>query len=56
MTLESKPLFSPFVLPMATEESSVVADDHDGLTGVFQMVFQPLDGIEVQVVGRLVQE
>ena len=37
-------------------ESAVVADDEDGAVVVGDKAAQPLDALEVQVVGGLVQE
>ena len=37
-------------------EFAVVADDDNGFPVVDKEVFQPLDGLDVQVVGRLVQQ
>jgi hypothetical protein len=38
------------------QEAAVVGDEHHAAAILQQQVFQPLDGIEVQVVGRLVQQ
>ena len=38
------------------QEGAVMADQHIGATGRFQLGLQPFDGLDVQVVGRLVQE
>ena len=38
------------------QEGAVVRDQHDAALEVLEQVFQPGDGVEVQVVGRLVEE
>ena len=38
------------------EETPVVADEKQRATARLEVVFQPLDGLDVQVVGRLVEQ
>ena len=40
----------------AVEEGAVVGDGDDAALEIEQQVFQPLDGVQVQVVGRLVEQ
>ncbi len=43
-------------LGQAAQKGTVVADQHEGRTGLRQMFFQPADSLNVQVVRRFVQQ
>ncbi|MNH05037.1 hypothetical protein D3C79_643490 [compost metagenome] len=38
------------------DELPIVRDEDDGATEIFQELFQPVDGFDVQVVGRLIEQ
>ncbi|MNH15483.1 hypothetical protein D3C79_750970 [compost metagenome] len=38
------------------DELPIVGDEDDGAAKILEELFQPVDGVDVQVVGRLVQQ
>ena len=38
------------------EESQIVRDENDGAAVVLQPLFEPLDGFDIEVVGRLIEQ